>query len=197
LGTLHPEVLKIWSSKNKKSPYEYSPNSGKDVYWKCPDNKHEDYLRNIRDSNSCDFRCPYCQHSKGEEVISNYFSNKNFIKITQKEYNKLIDKENINYFISQKKFKNLIGMNNGLLSYDHFIPKYNLLIEYHGIQHEKYNSWFHKSIKDFERQLEHDKRKCEYSINNNINLLIIWYWYFDRIEEILDKELSKLILNIS
>jgi len=46
-------------------------------------------------------------------------------------------------------------------------------------------------MKDFERQVEHDKRKCEYTQNNNINLLVIWYWDFDNIEGILKRELKK------
>jgi predicted RNA-binding Zn-ribbon protein involved in translation (DUF1610 family) len=29
LGELYPEVLNLWSNKNKKSPYEYAPNSTK------------------------------------------------------------------------------------------------------------------------------------------------------------------------
>ena len=41
-------------------------------------------------------------------------------------------------------------------------------------------------MKDFERQVEHDNRKCEYAYYNKIKLLIIWYWDFDNIEEILD-----------
>ena len=194
LGTLYPKSLEVWSDKNKKSPYEYSPYSSQEVYWKCPEGKHEDYPRIISTSNQLDFRCPECSYSKGEESISNYFIHKNFIKICQEEYNKLINKDKYNkiiYYIPQKEFDELVGLRNGLLSYDFYLPIYNLLIEYHGMQHEKYCKGFHKSKKDFERQVEHDKRKCEYAQNNNINLLVIWYWDFDRIEEILDKELNK------
>ena len=195
LGTLYPKVLNIWSDKNKKSPYEYAPMSTQEVYWKCPEGKHEDYPRSINVSNMCDFRCPECSYSKGEERISNCFIDKGFTKIDQDDFNQLIDenKYNKNYYIPQKEFKGLIGLGNGLLSYDFHIPKLNLLIEYHGMQHEKYIKGFHKSKKDFEKQLEHDNRKCIYAESQNINLLIIWYWDFDRIEVILEKELSKLI----
>jgi len=34
-GAMHPELKKEWSEKNKKSPYEYRPVSGKTVWWKC------------------------------------------------------------------------------------------------------------------------------------------------------------------
>jgi len=40
-------------------------------------------------------------------------------------------------------------------------------------------------------QQEHDRRKREYALYNNINLLEIWYWDFNRIEEILQTELQK------
>ena len=190
LGALYPQVLDIWSNKNEKSPYEYAPMSAVKVYWKCPENKHEDYPRSIVDSNKLNFRCPECQYSKGEEAISNYFINKGFIKIDQEEFNQLIneDKYSKNYYIPQKEFNSLIGTGGGLLSYDFNLPRLNLLIEYHGIQHEKFTPGLHKTYEDFLKQVEHDKRKCEYALNNNIKLLVIWYWDFDRIEEILEKE---------
>jgi hypothetical protein len=70
-------------------------------------------------------------------------------------------------------------------SYDFYLPIYNLLIEYQSIQHEHYIPGLHKSIKDFEIQQEHDRRKREYANKNNIKLLEIWYYDFDRINEIL------------
>ena len=193
-------LLHLWSDKNKKSPYEYPPMSKQEVYWKCPEGKHKDYPRSISSSNFCDFRCPECQYSKGEERISNCFINKGFIKIDQDDFKQLIDEDKFNkiYYIPQKEFDNLKGVGGGLLSYDFYLHNLNLLIEYHGIQHEKYCRGFHKSKKDFETQLEHDRRKCEYAINNNINLLIIWYWDFDKIEEILERVLNSLnIINIA
>lgn len=73
--------------------------------------------------------------------------------------------------------------------YDFYLLKHNLLIEYQGEQHEKYKPGLHKSINDFEKQQEHDKRKREYAKQNNIKLLEIWYWDFDNIEKILDNYL--------
>ena len=167
-------LLHIWSTKNKKSPYEYSPMSGQKVWWKCPEGKHKDFYRGIDSSNNiCNFRCPECQYSKGEERISNYLLN-----------------ENINY-ISQKTFESLIGLNGGLLSYDFYLLDYNLLIEYQGEQHEKPVDFKSKgkkhAEKQFQKQLEHDRRKREYAKINNMNLLEIWYWDFDTIEQIINK----------
>jgi len=48
LGSLYPQVLDLWSDKNNKTPYGYAPQSSQQVYWKCKDAKHDDYLREIR-----------------------------------------------------------------------------------------------------------------------------------------------------
>ena len=191
MGTLYPIILNIWSDKNDKSPYEYSIGSHQEVYWKCPEGKHEDYHRSISSSKNHNFRCPECNNSKGEESINNCLINKNWIKISQEEFKRLIDKDkyNKNYYIPQMKFNGLIGLGNGLLSYDFYIPKLNLLIEYQGEMHERFVRCIHKSIKDFEKQQEHDRRKKVYAQNNNINLFEIWYYDFDNIEEILDTKL--------
>jgi hypothetical protein len=192
LGALYPKSLVVWSDKNKKSPFEYNIKSNQKVWWKCPEEKHQDYFRSINSSNTLNFRCPECQYSQGEDKISNYLINKDFIKIMQEEYDKLLNEEkyNIKYHIPQKTFNGLIGIGGGLLSYDFYLPNYNLLIEYQGMQHEKYCRGFHKSKKTFEKQIEHDKRKKEYALLNNINLLEIWYYDFDNIEEILSKTLN-------
>lgn len=94
----------------------------------------------------------------------------------------------INY-TKQKVYDNLVGVNDGLLSYDFYLPKYNLLIEYQGIQHEKPIDFSGKNknvaIEKFKKQKEHDKRKNNYAKQNNIDLLEIWYYDFDNIENIL------------
>jgi len=188
LGTLYPEVLELWSDKNDKSPFEYAPFGSKWVWWKCPDGKHEDFYRDIGNSNKRDFRCPECQYSKGEERISNDFISKGFIKIDQKEFELLDDNYNKDYYIHQMKYDRLLGVGNGLLSYDFYIPKLNLLIEYQGEFHD--GTAKNQTEEEFKIQQEHDKRKREYAQINNIILLEIWYWDFDRIEEILEKELN-------
>ena len=81
-------------------------------------------------------------------------------------------------------------MKGGLLSYDFYLPKYNILLECQGIQHEKFTKGFHESEKDFLKQLEHDRRKFEYAMKNNYIPMEIWYWDIDNIEEILIRELG-------
>jgi very-short-patch-repair endonuclease len=135
----------------------------------------------------------------GEDKINTLFINYKFIKIKQKDYDKLskIDKINNNYYIPQKKFKGLLGMGGGNLSYDFYLPQYKWLCEFQGIQHEKYTPGFQKSKKDFDKQLEHDKRKREYTQQNGYKLLEIWYKDFDNIETILKQELKQLFEKVS
>ena len=77
-----------------------------------------------------------------------------------------------------------------MLSYDFYLPSHNILYEYQGEQHERYIPGFHKSFEDFERQVEHDRRKKEYAEQNGYNFLEIWYWDFDNIEKILEQVLG-------
>lgn len=99
-------------------------------------------------------------------------------------------------FEPQKVFDDLFGVNNGLLSYDFYLEKYNLLIEYQGQQHEKPVVLpFVKRKKitpeeQFKIQQEHDKRKREYAKSHNIELMEIWYWDKDKINEILSNKLN-------
>lgn len=60
LGYLYPKVFEIWSDQNRKNPFNYYPNSGEKVWWKCKDDIHEDYFRTIASSVALDSRCPKC-----------------------------------------------------------------------------------------------------------------------------------------
>ena len=114
--------------------------------------------------------CPICNNSKGEEKINVFVKNKKIVFEKTKKYDDLID-------ISQ-------------LSYDFYLPEYNLLVEYNGSQH--YSNTFKKPLHDFHKQLHHDWLKRKYAKSHNINLLVIPYWDFDNIEKILEDYLSSL-----
>jgi very-short-patch-repair endonuclease len=75
------------------------------------------------------------------------------------------------------------------LSYDFYLPSYNLLIEYQGEYHD--GTANNQSKDAFLRQQEHDKRKLEYSVEHNIELLEIWYYDFENIENILQQYTTK------
>lgn len=155
----------IWSDKNKKSAFTLKPISGKKAWFKCADGKHDDFERKISVANRYDFRCPECGFSKGEQKISDWFI-----------------ENNIKYD-NQVQFDNLIGLGGGNLSYDFYVSHLNLLIEYQGEFHDGSSGEYSKI--NLKTQKEHDRRKKQYCIDNNINLLEIWYWDFDNVETIL------------
>lgn len=99
-------------------------------------------------------RCHYCNYSKGEKLVEQALLDLNIS------------------FESQKIFPNLLDINN--LSYDFYIPKYNLLIEYQGIQHYEPVEIF-GGVETFKKQINHDNIKKEYAINNGYDLLEISY----------------------
>ena len=65
-------------------------------------------------------------------------------------------------------------MGGGKLSYDFYLPDYNLLIEYQGIQHKEPVIFF-GGDKALRSQQARDRIKREYALSHNINLLEIWY----------------------
>lgn len=67
LGYLYPESIKLWSDKNKKTPYDYYPKSSKKVYWKCPDGIHKDFERVIYSMVNSGFKCPNCSSANRGE----------------------------------------------------------------------------------------------------------------------------------
>ena len=116
------------------------------------------------------YGCPICNESHGERNIRMYLKMHN------------ID------FESQMKFDDLYGIGGRRLSYDFYLPTYNILIEYQGQQHERPVNIF-GGEEQFEIQKEHDKRKREYAEQNNINLVEIWYYDENNISNILDNKL--------
>ena len=115
--------------------------------------------------------CSNCTNSIGELRIRNW-----------------LEQNKIKYKI-HKTFPDLLGVQNGRLSYDFYLPKYNLLIEYQGRQHEEANKCWRQTQKDFEQQQEHDRRKKQYATNNKYNFLEIWYKQLNKIENILEKNI--------
>jgi hypothetical protein len=117
-----------------------------------------------------DTSCPNCNDPKNERRI------------------RLCLLENNIKFIPQMKFEGLIGLGGGKLSYDFYLPNKNILIEYQGEFHDgKANDFVAKNL---EYQKEHDRRKRENAKLNNINLIEIWYWDKENIENILNEKLN-------
>jgi len=172
LATKNPELAKEWhpTLNGDLTPYNVTVSSNKYAWWKCNECRHEWKALISNRNGFYKTGCPQCNKSKAEKIIKEMF-NLNHI-----------------YHIPQKEFNGLLGLGGRNLSYDFYLPQYNLLIEYQGEFHDESSSLCAK-IK-FKYQQEHDRRKRQYAQNNNIDLLEIWYWEFDNIEEILEKELQ-------
>ena len=171
-GYLYPEKAKYWSKNNKKSPYEVSPHSGKKYKFIC-EKCGKEFKKRLHDLNYLNYGviCKECGASQLEQSTK-----------------EILDKYNIKYK-REYSYDDLFGIGNKNLRFDFYLPDYNLLIECQGIQHKAWQEGW-QTKKDFKKQLEHDRRKKEYAKLNNINLLEIWYYDMDNIEEILINELN-------
>jgi hypothetical protein len=164
----YPELCKEWDyTKNKKRPEEFLPNANQKAWWICEECGNE--WKAMIEQRTIGTGCPACGESKGEKRIRKYFIKNEIV------------------FEPQKEFEGLLGIRGGNLSYDFFLPKQNLLIEYQGEFHDGNGNYYMK--KNLERQQEHDKRKKEFAKQNNIKLLEIWYWDYENIESILENNL--------
>ena len=112
--------------------------------------------------------CPVCKLSKGEIKVANFLSGKKI------------------FFEKQKVFDDLISINH--LKFDFYLSELNLLIEYDGEGHYKliFGSTIEEKQKNLEYCQKNDQIKNEWAKTNNIPLLRIPYWDFDRIEELVE-----------
>lgn len=134
----NPEICKEWDyDKNKTTPNNFVSGSNKKVHWICEKSHEWEAKINQRVRGS---GCPKCRCSKGEKKIDSFLKEK---EIT---------------FIYEKTFSDLKGTKNRVLSYDFYLPEYNLLIEYQGEQHAIPIS-FHRKDDPFKEKISFCK-KC-------------------------------------
>lgn len=91
----------------------------------------------------------------------------------------MILKANKIKFQREYSFKDLVGFKNVPLRFDFAVFKDNrlfLLIEADGEQHYKFIKHFYKSVFDFKRAQEWDRRKNKYCLSHKIPLIRIPYW---------------------
>jgi hypothetical protein len=101
--------------------------------------------------------CPECSTRKMERYtkqVAITFLNRKFIKIRP------------------DWLKNEEGNN---LELDMYNDELKLAIEYNGIQHYKHCDFFHKSIEDFDKQVEDDKLKVKLCEVNKVDLIVVPY----------------------
>jgi hypothetical protein len=117
--------------------------------------------------------CPTCSSSQGNLEVEKYL-----------KFN------NIKY-ISEYKFDNCQYKRK--LSFDFYLQDLNVCIEFDGGQHSKASNFGSKKIskEDMFDLIQHrDIIKNKYCIDNNIKLIRIPYWNFNKIEDVLSGELK-------
>lgn len=116
--------------------------------------------------------CPLCNKKyKGEDYIADFLESNSIKYISQYRFNDC-------------KFKKK-------LSFDFYLPDYNILIEYDGRQHYEVVDHF-GGFDGFVDTKIRDTVKNIYCKDNNIKLIRIPYWEFDNIENIIVTEINKL-----
>lgn len=100
-------------------------------------------------------RCPNCNKSKGEALVKQVLD---MLPLAYKE---------------QANLHELVGLERRL-SYDFYVPEYQLLIEYQGVQHYRPVELFGGDA-TFERQLANDAYKRDFANNFGYHLLEIPY----------------------
>lgn len=104
--------------------------------------------------------CGHCNISKGEDKIE-----------------QILQKNNIK-FERQKTFDSCRNIN--LLRFDFYLPDFDILIEYDGIQHYQYKANSDWNTKDnFEKTKINDSIKNKWCKDNNIPLIRIPYTKLD------------------
>lgn len=147
------------------------------VFIKCPNDDHDPYWAywtNIIGGYTC-YMC-YLEDSmsRGEHMAESIF----------KKYN--ID------FYPQKRFDDC--KDKYTLPFDFYLPDYNLIVEIMGEQHEHPIEHF-GGEESFQKCIKHDKIKRDYLKVNNINILDIWYYEFNNMEELILNKIQEILNN--
>ena len=192
VGYQYPSIVKLWSDKNEKSPYEYSVSSGKYVILNCP--IHGEYKQKIRDFVKGGAICKYCKQELG-------FSS---LEIKVRDY---ITKK-LKYNCLHERDCTILPINpltNYGLPFDNEIPELKLIIEVNGKQHYEICGFTILSAKEnnktpeeiLEYQKWKDQYKMEYAISQGYYYLVIPYWAYDKqktYQKMIDEKINEILL---
>lgn len=138
------------------------------------------------------FKCPYCNKKSQPFLISNIIKNHGFacsckqtISFPELMFKKLLDKLNIEY-VYQLTRKHFDWVEN--YRYDFYLPKYDAIIEVHGIQHYKETLYVSRTLQE---EQENDRKKEELARNNFIN----HYFVVDCSESFVDYIKNSILSN--
>lgn len=192
LGFIYKDSINVWSDKNTKTPFQFYPNSNIKVWWKCQNNKHEEYKRSICDAVRYGFRCYQCTQEKN---TSFYQDNVNDYLTSELNYNVLHEHK-----CNLKPINPKTGF---YLLYDNEIEELKLIIEVHGPQHYGICGLTEMAAKTqcltleeaFNYQKWKDEYKKEYALNNGYCYLEIPYWKIrsGKFKNMIDNKINEII----
>jgi hypothetical protein len=186
LGWLYPEVLNVWSEKNyPKTPYDYTPWSVQKIWWKCLDEKHDDYKRSISASNQANFYCNKCSNEKSESFLQR----KVRVYLESLKLGQVLHEYNCTIIAKNPKISNYKGR----MPYDNeiIINNKHLICEVHGIQHYSITNFHNLQAKakntiaeyELHRIKLHDRYKRIYAKSKDYEYLEIPYWTDNKNED--------------
>lgn len=131
--------------------------------------KHGSFLKNPGDHIYSKSGCSICSSSKGELCVGKYLKELNLEYITE-------------YKIPRNNYR-----------YDFYLPKYNLFIEFHGIQHYKFVEFFHRSKEEFNHQKLIDDFKKDLVKTFSGKLIVVHYKLLEKglVEKFLKRQLIR------
>jgi hypothetical protein len=114
--------------------------------------------------------CPICAESKGENKVAEYLDSVKIKYEKQKRFDGCRDKKP--------------------LPFDFYLPDYNSLIEYQGIQHFEPTNFGGDYAGVFEYLVGHDRLKRDWALANSYRLLLISYMDYDKIDCVIEEFLK-------
>ena len=184
-----PEIAKEWDfeankdltdkyGRNISTPDKVTPKSHVRAHWVCSKGHHWQAI--VKSRTQMKSGCPCCNVSKGEEAVQNVLISNNIVYRAQ------------NTFPDRKFFGKALRDDFALIKDNKVIAT----IEYHGQQHYEYVDFSGRHPEKHESSLkriqDRDKVKSDYLKAHGIPQLIIPYWQFNEIEQLVIKFLKEL-----
>lgn len=191
-GEKHKDQIGLWSDKNDKTAFEYSPSSNEKVWFKCENGLHKDYFRSINDVNRRGFRCPECEKIKKESYL-------------QQKVRLYFD--SLGYSLNHEYDCSIIDINpvtNYKMPYDNQEDnELKLIIEVNGKQHYKIDKFTIMQAKQQNKTPEEilkyqqfkDEHKREYALSQGYHYLAIPYYAVknDDYKTIIDRKIEEIL----
>lgn len=169
LATTHPSIAKEWhpTKNNYLTPYQVTGFSNKYAWFQCLENKDHVWRTKIYvRTKGCG--CPICSLSKGEKAVEQVLITNDIMYEKQYKFSDCLYKRRLPFDFAILKGNEAIG-----------------LIEFQGRQHYEEIGYFsngggHKTV------VIRDKIKKDYCLKKGLPLLVVPYWQFNEIENIVE-----------